>query len=449
MSTKTAVGVVLLFAAAMLGLRIAGPSDIDDNDQPGPLSHIVDVAVNGQMLMQHDPAGRAATKPPMYPWLGAAGVWLTGATDEWVLKLPLLTATVVITLVVFDLARRKAGSWAAAIAAVAWLTNFHVLKLSYTARTDMLVGMWIAVALWCVELQRQGWNRRALADGRRSSLWLIGLFWLCVAGGALTKGPPVALAIIWLVGAVAMARHRWASRPAWQLAGLIGAVGLVLAWAWPTIALHPDYLATIQAEVVDRTTGQGTGGHRNTMMLAVPLYFVRSFAPWSIPAAAVMVAAVVWLARSLSWRRTNRVRALRAWAVMRQIGWPAWWMLLVIVFFAIRRRGGGGGVDGDVGPCAHRRVAGADASAAGCPGAVWNCGRRGLAVAANECRANGHTAGNGRDGPRRRAVSRDAVVCLCAIAGWRCVRAVADAPQAISACSARGGGADGRRAGGI
>lgn len=336
MSRRLAFWLTAALLALTLLFRVAGPSDIDDNNQPGPLSHILDVAVNGHMLLQHDPAGRLATKPPLYPWLGAAGVAVTGSTDEWALKLPLLAATLVITLVVFDLAHRKAGPWAALIAAAAWITNFHVMKLCYTARTDMLVSMWIAVALWSVEVQCAGWRARNSSDNeRRSSLALIALFWLCVAAGALTKGPAVLLPILWLAGRIVVAKRWRGSRLGWQVAGLVLCLGLVAAWIVPTVSHYPEYRETVRAEVADRTTGQGTGAHRSTPMIAVPLYFVRSFAPWSIAASAVVLAALTALGRAVAWRQSNRLAALRAWWRVRQIGWPAWWVLLVIVFFAI------------------------------------------------------------------------------------------------------------------
>ena len=72
---------LVVLIVLLLAVRMLAPSDVYDNAQPGPMAHTIDVAVNGQWLMQREPSGELATKPPMYPWLAAMGVIATGLTD--------------------------------------------------------------------------------------------------------------------------------------------------------------------------------------------------------------------------------------------------------------------------------------------------------------------------------------------------------------------------------
>ena len=318
---RYAVGLVVL-AAAALSLRGLAPSDIYDNDQPGPMSHIVDVAVNGQWLMQHDPAGRAATKPPMYPWLGAIAVKGTGRTDEWVFKLPQVAAFVVTGVLLFDLARRSLGAAAAAVAVAFWVANYHTFKLMYTARTDMLVTMWVVLALWAVQRQRDAWATNGpAADGppRTHPGWIL-VFASAIGGGLLTKGPAALIPAAWLIGVVAVDRAWRACRPGWQVAGLILGLAIPLVWLVPAIDAHPAWTDNIRAEVFDRVAGVGTGATRDTPILAVPGYFVARFAPWSL----LFVPAVVGWKR---WQEAERRVPL----------WPAVWAVAVVAIFALPR----------------------------------------------------------------------------------------------------------------
>ncbi|MDP6057306.1 MAG: glycosyltransferase family 39 protein, partial [Pirellulaceae bacterium] len=147
-----------------VSLRVAAPSDLFDNDQSVPIAHVVDVAANGNWLMQRDPAGRLATKPPMYPWLGALAVRITGRTDEWTFKLPVVLAFGVVAALVFDLARHTMDARTAALATAFWAANFQVFKLMFTARTDMVLTMWIVVGLWSVQRQRPRWHSRGVGQ---------------------------------------------------------------------------------------------------------------------------------------------------------------------------------------------------------------------------------------------------------------------------------------------
>ncbi len=327
LSTRWAAGWLLLLLCFLATARIAAPSDVYDNDQPGPMMHILDVAVNGNWLLQSEPTGRLATKPPMYPWLGALVVKATGWTSETALKLPSLMAFGVVTLVVFDLGRRALGVQAGCIAAAFWAANYHAFKLLYTARTDMLLTMCIVVGVWAVQRQRERW-----ATERMSDLRSIVLFWLMLTAGLLTKGPAALLIVIWL--AVAMVIDGWAgwmphrrARLGWQVGVAIVVLLPAVSWLWATLEAYPDWTASIRSEVADRISGSGSGEHRDTAMLAMPAYFVLRFGPWS----GLFVIGAIGLLLSRFDRRTDAAVTERL-ALAR---WTIVWVALVLIFFMI------------------------------------------------------------------------------------------------------------------
>ena len=315
----TALAVLVVFT---LALRISSPSDIFDNDQAGPISHIADVAFNGHWLMQQAPTRKLATKPPMYPWMGALAVRATGLTHEWTFKLPQILAFVMVTLVVFDWTRRVSNVPVATVAAAVWVANYHVFKLMYTARTDMLLAMWITLGVWSVQRQRDEWQVGPEgAKPARAQPGLIFLFALAIAGGVLTKGPPGLIPVAWLIGVIGYDRAWRRCRPMGQLLGILLAVALPLAWVLPTLQAYPEWARNINVEVVERITGAGSGAHRRSSVFSIPGYFLARFAPWSVLFAAA---------------------AARAWSERRESkssvpSWPLWWVILILVIFMIPR----------------------------------------------------------------------------------------------------------------
>ncbi len=299
------LGLLLLLS---LAARVGSFSDLYDNAQPGPIAHIIDIVEHGRWLMQREPSGELATKPPLYPWLGAISVHVIGRTDEWVFKLPIVLSFLVATWFVFDLGRQALGASGGLMAAVLWVANYHAFKLMYTARTDMLATCFVIAALWCVQKLRLTYDRRGLIAG----------FWLCVGLALLTKGPPALLAVAWLAIALWQDRAWKRCRPAWQIGGLIVAAAMFLAWLGPVIDAYPQWLDNINREVVERTTGAGSGAHRHTPFYHVPLFFLGRFAPWSV----LCVLAVF---------------TFRAWptALRDKVRWAWWWIGLVLIVFMI------------------------------------------------------------------------------------------------------------------
>ncbi|HQY87444.1 MAG TPA: glycosyltransferase family 39 protein, partial [Tepidisphaeraceae bacterium] len=99
-----------LVIAVVFGSRIFGPSDLYVKDQGKTIAYTGDMVLNGRLALPRDVIFQPATKPPLYNWLSAAGVKLTGSFSEFMLKWPSVAAALFGGWVVYFLCRRLLDS---------------------------------------------------------------------------------------------------------------------------------------------------------------------------------------------------------------------------------------------------------------------------------------------------------------------------------------------------
>lgn len=161
---------------------------------------------------------QAVDKPPLLFYLQALFYPFFGPV-EWAARLPSLIASLLLIPLTAQLARRLTGDRTAALIAAALIAIAPLaIQFSATAFSDPLLAFWLVAALYCI------------AGGRSEQgvgSFLAGLFF----GLALaTKYQALLFAPLWLGIA-------WSSgwrRADWirSLAGLVAALGLVIAWLW-------------------------------------------------------------------------------------------------------------------------------------------------------------------------------------------------------------------------
>jgi len=292
---------VCLLLLSLIGLMLAGPSNIHEKEQPGTTAFMADVADNGAWLVQERPNGAVATKPPLLHWAGGLSIRILGGS-ELALKLPGVLCFLGLCLVVHALARDDLGAAGAWVAVACFASVNPVFKLANTARPDMPVALWLGLALLASMKQRRAW-----AEGRRSSPAWVAIFWGATALAMLTKGQLALIAILWLALLVAAARAISGvplprSRPLLQTAGLIASLALFGAWFWAAWRASPEFSAMLEQEVVSRTTRsdeflQG----RTPQPWNVPFYVLSRFAPWSV----LLVVTAAMLGVAAIHRRTK------------------------------------------------------------------------------------------------------------------------------------------------
>ena len=131
-----------------------------------------------------------AYKPPMFHWLVAATSVVIGSVNEFSARFPSALAGVVLAVMTFCFFARRKNQQTALLTSVIMLTTFEVHRAATNCRVDMVLTLFIVLALY----QLFRWTER---DLRGIPIWAI----LWMGCGMLTKGP-VAIILPCLISCV-------------------------------------------------------------------------------------------------------------------------------------------------------------------------------------------------------------------------------------------------------
>jgi 4-amino-4-deoxy-L-arabinose transferase-like glycosyltransferase len=230
------IAIAFAIALAILSLGITAPFEKDV--EPQSAQWVVDIAHHGNWLLPHDYYDLVERKPPLFYWLGAVGVKLSGGqVDEARARMPSLEAGAAVAALAMDWAAADLG------AAAGWLAFFFLLGMyGFAARatlalTDMLMTFFL-MAEWRII--------RAQLDSAPS--WPRTIFAGMILGlGILVKGPVIAvlIAVAAVLYLATLRRNplRLATR-AWP-------------WAWITIALAAAAVWYVPAFIAGRANAWG------------------------------------------------------------------------------------------------------------------------------------------------------------------------------------------------
>src|SRR5277367_2773529 len=153
----TSIAAAFAIAIAILGLGVGAPFDKDAESQSA--QWVVDIAHHGNWLLPHDYYGLVERKPPLFYWLGAIGVKLSGGSvDEARARMPSLIAGAAVATLVMDWAAADLG------ASIGWLAFFFLLGMyGFAARatvalTDMLMTFFLMATWRLIRPQLDGAN---------------------------------------------------------------------------------------------------------------------------------------------------------------------------------------------------------------------------------------------------------------------------------------------------
>lgn len=291
----------VLAVAAIFLLRINGPPDFLDKDQPRPIDYIVDVVAEGHWVVQRDPSGAIASKPPLYTWLASFSTLALGGGSLFALYLPCALAIATLVMLAYATCRRRLGFTAALCAATVLVMCSDSQKQVALARNDAVFAACVAATAFLA--------LRAWESGRdRAWVW----FWVAGAVATLAKTPlgPV-------FAAAGLCAAWWGRRDApvrcrQQASG--HAVGVVIFLAITGGWLLAAWL-TLGQPVLDKLIGRELLGHALANDLGEPLWktfpqpvlwYVLRFLPWSIPLAVALWRLVRQPPASLRQRRFLR-----------------------------------------------------------------------------------------------------------------------------------------------
>jgi len=214
------------------------------------------------------------TKPPLYYWLLAGVIALSGSLDPWVMRVPSALATLTTATLLAWYVQPTLPRWAAFATGFVFLTFGDILDSGHDAEMDATFCLWVTAAL-------------LLWYGGRERGWSPYLYWTLGYGltalACLTKGlqGPIyfgAAAYGWLL---LTRRGRELLQPA-HFVGLMLFTALLLAWMIP-FAAHQgleSWKAVFLHESVSRTVA--SDGSRFVQHLWLfPLKWTGSLLPWS------------------------------------------------------------------------------------------------------------------------------------------------------------------------
>jgi len=349
---------------AVICVSIHAPSNLYAYAQHKRVGTALAMLQGGDWLLPRNQTGGLATKPPLYPWLLAAAIRLTGVCDDWVFKLPTSLAAVAAGVLVYLLGRRWYGRRVGLMAACLWATSLHMAKMCCLAATDMLLALWIIGAIACAD--RLLFHR---APRERRGRWAIGL-WACMALGALTKGwGLVNLALVGgmlllacvvrpgfgAVGRLPRAGARFAAAgllagrrarramKATRLGGGLLAMAGVLVPLWIAMWLRggEEFRRLMYFEIFQRATGAGEHAPKASSVPAA-----AALVYYQLPASLTAMGGLV-LALPRGWWRPRWDRPLGriAWLVVQPVrcwfsrrgavGLPVCWLVAVLVPFSL------------------------------------------------------------------------------------------------------------------
>jgi len=281
-------------------IRVTSPSDLLTGDQPLQTAYINDIVDRDAWLVQHAADGSVQTKPPLYNWLAAVPIVLTGLRSEPLLKLPSILAALLTMFIVYDLALERFGRHTAILAAMLLATSTMFSKQLYFARTDTLLAALIALQIWAAVRTRPA------------------VLWIAASLALLTKGPIgiilplVILTIDWRLEGNLTARWKALRGTAGMLFSILP---LVIWFGFAYAAEGAEvYAQMVKGETIDRFAGGSKSKEHRHLFWYLP-HFISRMAPASLLALTALLG-----------QQSRRTRELRLFIV---------WMVVTLVLFSI------------------------------------------------------------------------------------------------------------------
>jgi len=301
----------LLLIGTGIGLRDPWPAD-----EPRFALVARDMVGTGEWLVPRVGGDIYADKPPLFFWMMAVGIKLTGSV-KLAFLLPSLLSGLGCVLLIYDLGRRLWNRETGLIAGLTLLCTAQFVWQARQAQIDATLCFWTTLSLYGL--------LRHLLLGPQWRWYIVG--WAAAGFGVITKGVGF-LPLLVLIPFFALRGRDWQPRftSPERARWFLGPIAFVLATAvWlapmliaaakdPRIAAYRDEILFLQT--VNRYTN--AWHHREPIW-----YFLIEVIPWLwLP----MTALLPWLVPR--WRRSWREKDLR-------IGLLIGWVVLVIAFFSL------------------------------------------------------------------------------------------------------------------
>ncbi len=314
MGRRQSLLLLLVLYGILVTLRLSAPYDIDTSDQAKQGLYVVDVVQKNSFFLPTC-RGDLATKPPLYNWVAACFSFMFGGVTDISIKLPAVLCGFGVVVVTFLLGgmlfTRKVGLFAGLVL----ILNVHFIKLACTARTDMMLCLFVSLALYFFLLAYYG--------NGKASVYNI-LAFVAMGLGSITKGP-----IGLLIPALVILVFLFSKKDMKALAsmkigsGLLIWLLMMLAWFIPALIEggREFFDIVVYDEAINRFFALGTRTSKVQPFYYLVTHFLAKFLPWSlfVPSAIVR--------HFKSGNETEKSRLL----------FPLVWFFTVLIFFSLSK----------------------------------------------------------------------------------------------------------------
>lgn len=244
------LAVLLLAGAALYGFRLGFPDFWGRHWESRRALVARTMVETGDWLVPSQNGAVTLTKPPLYYWMTAGAMALTGNRAELGARLPSAVAGAVGLWIVWRTAALLGGTAAGGLAALFLLGNVLWFGHARTAEMDLVLAVFEAGAVLAFLTGRAGVHPRRWAA----------LGWALVAAGFLVKGPVGVLLPLAVVAVFRIAdrRDRFGRSGGWVCPGmgLVIFALLVAPWFLAVLARVPDAGAVFLRETLTRYQGE-------------------------------------------------------------------------------------------------------------------------------------------------------------------------------------------------
>lgn len=313
---------VTVALSCLLFLPFIGLSDFNTKGESREAVVALSMLDSGNWVLPENNGGDIAYKPPMFHWAVAYFSVPVEGVNEYTSRLPSALALIVMVVACYCFYARRRGAAVALLTAIITMTNFEVHRAAGNCRVDMVLTLFIVLAL----LSLFRWTER----------WLFGFPYLATVFmglATLTKGP-VGILLPCMVTAVYLWVRGWGFwMVAWRLA-LVALVSCVLPVCWYVAAYWQGgdaFLYLVYEENVLRFIGKMPyGSHENPWPYNV-LTVVAGYAPYTLLA----LLAGLFSLRRFSWKGKFFLKGWNPLMRLRQMDGTQLFSLLSIVLIFV------------------------------------------------------------------------------------------------------------------
>ena len=305
---------VLCYGLAVV-LQLVSPNTLDNRDQARQGLYILDIVQGGPVFLPRSRGVEPATKPPLYNWVAAVISLAWGDVTDVTIRLPSVLCGLGVVVFTFLMGETLFSARTGFLAALVLILNSHFAGLSFTARTDMMLCLFVTLALYAFLL---GYRRQ-----NRSPVYFI-LMFVCLGCGLVTKGPVVLIALLVIFVFLLVERDLKSLKSMRFGWGFAIMALFLLGWFVPAaVQGGREFVDTVVLdEMVNRFLGIGTRAEKTRPFYNLWAAFFGKYLPWSL----FVPGALVWFWRS---RQPGLKDGLR---------FPVVWFVTILAFFSVCRQ---------------------------------------------------------------------------------------------------------------